>query len=271
MGDWIAFWNSKHAIYVNARHRDVHYRRVAQDILVHVGAGARILDYGCGEALHADLIAAPAAQLTLCETASSLRAELSRSFSSNPRILVRSTEDVAKLPDGSFDLVIMHSVAQYLTPEEFDGVLALFHRLLAPEGVLILGDIVPPHLGAATDALALLRFALTNGFLGAAVVGLARTLASDYGRLRSQLGLTRYSETETVEKLSRAGFSVHRQRVNIGHDPARMTFLAKRAALSSENGSEGLSAASGEGVIADYELGQIEGVRTISRAMRCQR
>ena len=112
MGDWIAFWNSKHAVYVNARHRDVHYRRVAQDILVHVGAGARILDYGCGEALHADLIAAPAAQLTLCETASSLRAELSRSFSSNPRILVRSTEDVAKLPDGSFDLVIMHSVAQ---------------------------------------------------------------------------------------------------------------------------------------------------------------
>jgi len=126
MGDWIAFWNSKHAIYVNARHRDVHYRRVAQDILVHVGAGARILDYGCGEALHADLIAAPAAQLTLCETASSLRAELSRSFSGNPRILVRSTEDVAKLPDGSFDLVIMHSVAQYLTLEEFDGVLAPF-------------------------------------------------------------------------------------------------------------------------------------------------
>jgi SAM-dependent methyltransferase len=247
MDDWIAFWNSKHAIYVNARHRDVHYRGLAQDILVHVGAGARILDYGCGEALHADLIAAPAAQLTLCEAVSSLRAGLSRRFSGNPRILVCSTEDVAKLPDGSFDLVIMHSVAQYLTPEELDGVLALFHRLLAPDGVLILGDIVPPNVSAATDALALLRFALAKGFLGAAVVGLARTLASDYRRLRSQLGLTCYSETETVEKLSRAGFSAHRQPVNIGHDTARMTFLAKRAPVSSENGSEGPSAASGEG------------------------
>ena len=126
-------------------------------------------------------------------------------------------------------------------------MLALFHRLLAPDGVLILGDIVPPNVSAATDALALLRFALTNGFLGAAVVGLARTLASEYRRLRSQLGLTCYSETETVEKLSRAGFSAHRQPVNIGHDPARMTFLAKRAPLSSENGWEGPSAASGEG------------------------
>ncbi|MEA2923566.1 MAG: hypothetical protein QOD25_688, partial [Alphaproteobacteria bacterium] len=24
MGDWIAFWDSEHSIYVNARHRDVH-------------------------------------------------------------------------------------------------------------------------------------------------------------------------------------------------------------------------------------------------------
>src|SRR5262245_45081291 len=154
MGDWITFFNSKHSIYVNARHRDVHYRRVAQDILVHVGAGAYILDYGCGEALHADLIATPAAQLTLCETASFLRAGLSRRFSGNPRILVRTPEDVAKLPDGSLDLVIMHSVAQYLTPLELDDVLALFHRLLAPEGVLILGDIVPPHVRSVTDASA---------------------------------------------------------------------------------------------------------------------
>lgn len=45
MGDWIAFWNSNHPIYVNPRHRDVHYRAVAQDILARVPAGARVLDY----------------------------------------------------------------------------------------------------------------------------------------------------------------------------------------------------------------------------------
>ena len=57
MGDWIAFWDSEHSIYVNARHRDVHYRRIAQDIRAHLPAGAAVLDYGCGEALHADLVA----------------------------------------------------------------------------------------------------------------------------------------------------------------------------------------------------------------------
>jgi hypothetical protein len=29
--DWISFWNSDHPIYVNARHRDVHYRGIAEE------------------------------------------------------------------------------------------------------------------------------------------------------------------------------------------------------------------------------------------------
>jgi SAM-dependent methyltransferase len=173
------------------------------------------------------MIAASAAQLTLCETAPSVRAALSRRFRSNPRILVRSPEEVAKLPEGSFDVVVMHSVAQYLTPEELDGVLAVFRRLLPRDGLLILGDLLPPHVSAATDAFALLRFAFANNFLRAAIVGLMRTLASDYWRLRSQLGLTRYSESAMIEKLAGAGFSSHRERANIGHNPARMTFLAR--------------------------------------------
>jgi hypothetical protein len=43
MGDWIAFWDSEHSIYVNARHRDVHYRTIAQDIRTHVPPGAAVL------------------------------------------------------------------------------------------------------------------------------------------------------------------------------------------------------------------------------------
>jgi SAM-dependent methyltransferase len=228
MGDWIAFWNSKHSIYVNARHRDVHYHGIARDIRAHVPAGARVLDYGCGEALHADLIAASARALTLCEAAPMVRAALTRRFGAHATIEVRAPEEVAALPAGSFDIIVMHSVAQYLTRGELDVLLALFQRLLGVDGLLILGDVIPPHVSAATDATALLRFAATNGFLGAAVVGLVRTLASDYWRLRSRLGLTRYSEIAMIEKLAGAGFCGHRAGANIGHNPARMTFLARR-------------------------------------------
>ena len=226
MGDWIAFWDSEHSIYVNARHRDVHYRTIAQDVRAALPAGARVLDYGCGEALHADLVAAPARRLILCEAAPMVRAALADRFAGHPKIEVRAPDEVAALPAGSLDAVVLHSVAQYLTPQELDALLVLFRRLLSENGVFILGDVIPGHVSAATDAVALLRFAAANGFLGAAVVGLMRTAASDYWRLRTRLGLTRYDEAVITGKLVRAGFSVSRASANIGHNPARMTFVA---------------------------------------------
>jgi hypothetical protein len=229
MGDWISFWDSAHSIYVNARHRDVHYRTIAQDIRTHVPAGAAVLDYGCGEALHADLVAAPARTLILCEAAPVVRTRLAERFAGHPKIAVRAPEEVAALPSGSLDVVVLHSVAQYLTPQELAGLLVLFRRLIRDSGILVLGDVIPPHVSAATDAWALVRFAAANGFLGAALIGLVRTLASDYWRLRSHLGLTRYGETAMLEKLARARFSARRAPANIGHNAARMTFLARPA------------------------------------------
>jgi SAM-dependent methyltransferase len=229
MGDWIAFWDSEHSIYVNARHRDVHYRRIAQDIRAHLPAGAAVLDYGCGEALHADILAETAGRLILCEAAPMVRAALARRFGKNPKIEVRAPEEIAALPSGSLDVVVLHSVAQYLSPKELDELLVLFRRLLGANGVFILGDVIPPHVSALGDAAALLHFAARNGFLGAALVGLGRTFVSDYWRLRSNLGLTRYGEAAVMEKLKTAGFSARRAPANIGHNPARMTFLARPA------------------------------------------
>ena len=227
MGDWIAFWDSEHSIYVNARHRDVHYRTIARQLGAYVRPGAGVLDYGCGEALHAEIVAAAARRLILCEAAPRVRAALAARHAGDPKIDVLAPDEVAAQPAGSLDVVVLHSVAQYLTPGELDALLTLFHRLLRPGGMLIVGDIVPPDVSALTDALALLRFAAANGFFWAAVIGLGRTMLSDYGRLRTGLGLTRYAEAEMAGKLSAAGFAATRAAANIGHNQARMTFLAR--------------------------------------------
>ena len=122
-----------------------------------------------------------------------VRAALGRRFGNNPKIEVRPPEEIAALPSGSIDVVVLHSVAQYLSPTELDELLILFRRLLHANGVIILGDIIPPHVSALGDAAALIHFAARNGFLGAALVGLGRTFVSDYWRLRSNLGLARYA------------------------------------------------------------------------------
>lgn len=225
MKDWIAFWNAPNSIYVNARHRDVHYRTIAEDVRAHVpSADARVLDYGCGEALHAALIADACAALTLSDAAPAVRAALTERFARNGKIAFRSPEEVAAMPPGSFDLIVMNSVAQYLTREQLVALFAEFHRLLAPGGKFVLGDVIPKHVSPITDALAVLRFAAQNGFLVAAFAGLVRTVFSDYRKLRSRLGLSLYDEAEMQVLLRDKGFSAERAAKNIGHNPARMTF-----------------------------------------------
>jgi hypothetical protein len=89
--------------------------------------------------------------------------------------------------------------------------------------------VIPPQVTALTDILALLNFGAANGFFCAASAGLVRTALSDYRRLRSTLGLTRYSQAAVEARLEAAGFSVTRAPRNLGHNSARMTFLARPA------------------------------------------
>jgi SAM-dependent methyltransferase len=225
--DWTAFWDSKHSIYVNARHYEAHYSRIADDLRRYAPAGGIMLDYGCGEALSAARVADAPARLILCEAAPNVRAALAARFADNPKIVVRKPDDIAAMAAHSLDVIVMHSVAQYLSASEFDQLIRLFHRLLKPDGLFVLGDVMPHRVSAFGDALALFRFGREQGFFWAAVGGLIRTYFSRYWRLRKALGLARYSEQETVAKLEAAGFSVQRAEANIGHNARRMSFLAR--------------------------------------------
>jgi SAM-dependent methyltransferase len=228
ISDWLAFWDKPQSIYVNARHRDVHYRLIAEELADLVPSqSARVLDYGCGEALHADLVAAAASELLLCDGAPSVRSAISSRFAGNPKIRALAPEEVERLPDQSLDFIALHSVAQYLTPEQTQTLLGLFHRLLRPTGMFLVSDVIPPGVTAAIDVAALLRFGAANGFLFAAIGGLARTAFSDYRRLRARFGLTHYSEAALKEKLSAAAFSAQPAPKNIGHNQARMAFIAR--------------------------------------------
>ena len=223
---WIEFWDSKHSIYVNSRHEAAHFRRIAEDIRGYAPPGGVMLDYGCGEALSACRVAEPVARLILCEPAPNVRVMLGARFAANDKIAVRKPEDVAMMPAGSMDVIVMHSVTQYLGARELDGLLKLFRRLIKPAGLLVLGDVIPHKLSTLADARMLLQFGRQEGFYGAALRGLVRTYFSDYRRLRKSHGLARYDGPEITAKLEAAGFSVEPASSNIGHNNRRLTFLA---------------------------------------------
>jgi SAM-dependent methyltransferase len=186
-----------------------------------------VVDYSCGEALSAAKVAEACGMLILAEPAPGVRGRLIARFAPNLKIRVRSLDDLRNMPEGSVDLAVMNSVAQYMTAEELDSALAVIHRLLKRNGRLVLGDILRPRVGMPIDVLALLRFAAKHGFLKDAFTGLISTALSDYRELRRRLGLKRYSEADIIAKLARAGFDATRATYNIGHNPWRMTFEAR--------------------------------------------
>lgn len=224
---WRDFWDGEHAIYASDRHRLLHDRFVARDIMALIPQpGAVLLDYGCGEATAAADIAARCSRLMLCDAAPSVRARLVQRFAGNPAIAVLSPEEAEDIDDQSVDLLVINSVVQYLARSELDELLALARAKLRSGGRLVLADIVPTGQSPLSDAGALLRFAAQGGFLLPALWGLARTFFSDYRKLRSDLGLATYDETQMLAILREAGFDASRHRPNLGHNQGRMTFVA---------------------------------------------
>lgn len=225
---WRDYWNADTPIYVNERHKTLHYNLVARDIAALVPSpDATVLDYGCGEALSAGRVAAACGRLYLCDGAPLVRRRLADRFAGEPKVTVLAPEEIDRIPDGAVDLAVVNSLLQYLPPEEFLSLLGVWRRKLREGGLLALADVIPTDASPLADVQALLGFAWRGGFVVPALRGLARTALSDYSKLRAELGLTQYGESEMLEILRERGFEAERRPANVGHNPWRMTFLAR--------------------------------------------
>ncbi|POR56824.1 class I SAM-dependent methyltransferase [Bosea psychrotolerans] len=228
---WRDFWNGEHSIYVSPRHKTLHYRQIAKDLVGQIPASdAVVLDHGCGEALSADLVAAACGKLYLCEAAPNVRERLRAMFGRIGHVAVVSPEEVEALPEATLDLVVANSLIQYLSREELMALLRSWLAKLKPGGKLVIADVIPPDVSPLTDASQLLAFAWRGGFLAAALAGLVRTAFSDYRKLRAQYGLSTYAEADIVGLIRAAGYDAVQRQPNFGHNPARMTFAGTKPA-----------------------------------------
>ena len=227
---WRDYWNSDTPIYVNERHRQLHYRRIATDLVAlidEIGPQGKpvVLDYGCGEALEADQVAKRCEILLLADAASTVVDHLQARFAGTPRIRVLHADHVETLRDASLDIVVVNSVIQYVARAEFDRLLSVCRAKLKPQGALALADVIPRSVGPVKQTLRrLLRFAAQHGFLVAALTGLVRTALSDYRKLSKTLGVAHYDEQEMLGILRNAGFAPTRRQPNLGIDTGSYDF-----------------------------------------------
>jgi ubiquinone/menaquinone biosynthesis C-methylase UbiE len=226
---WREFWNGEHKMYVNARHSLLHFEEIANRVVPYIGKpNAAVLDYGCGEALAAHILASRCGHLYLYDAASKIENALRKRYSASDKISVLSERRLQALPDASLDLFICNSIFQYLSPEECREVVAFAAKKLKLGGKMLVGDIVPPYVDKVADSLALLDFAYRGGFFLAALRGvMARFLSLD-PRARPRLRLTTFSIPDMQRLLSIEGFETRRIEPNIGHNRTHMSFIGKR-------------------------------------------
>lgn len=226
---WVEYWNGDSPVYVNDRHKTLHAKAVAGDIIALIESpDAIVLDYGCGEALEARRVAARCGTLYLHDAAPAVLARLAQRVADEPRARPLDAEGVEALAPESLDLIVINSVAQYIPKADFAALIAQLATKLKSGGRLVLGDLLPPGLSPITDAKALLSFGAQGGFLIPAVLGLVRTYFSEYRNIRSALGLVHYAPDEAVSLLEAAGLKARRLERNFGHNQVRMAFEGRK-------------------------------------------
>lgn len=221
---WLDYWNGEVSLYVSPRHLQAHYRGLFTAIRPLLPAAPfTLLDFGCGEALMAPAIAELGGRVILFDDAGARRAGLRHRFAGNPNIQV--TDELESLA-GRCDLVLVISVLQYVPKRQLPQLLGRLKRLLKPQGRVLFGDILAPDNSLVADTLALLKFGWREGFLGDALLGLARTLKSDYRQARQHLGLSSYGLDELQDALRAAGLTGTALDWNIGHAGHRRSLIA---------------------------------------------
>ena len=110
MQSWLAYWDAPNKSYVSDRHRQAHYDVLFSGIrpFLPEGRGTTALDWGCGDALAAERIAAVCGSVLLYDAAVSTRERLRQRYGALSRIRIIDDAGLDDLPDGSIDLVIIN-------------------------------------------------------------------------------------------------------------------------------------------------------------------
>lgn len=169
---------------------------------VGLNPNARVLDFGCGFGFVAELLAPKVGQVFLWDTSSNMRrrARLKLACHKNIRFLDLSEPQAIAL-DLKFDLIVVNSVVQYMSLEQFAACLVMWRTMLAPRGRIVLSDLIPPDYNSVSDILDLLKFSIRRNVFRSALLQAMRDLGR-YWRMRHGCPLTRIS-VEDLTKLSK--------------------------------------------------------------------
>jgi cyclopropane fatty-acyl-phospholipid synthase-like methyltransferase len=196
--------------------------------LVPISASTRVLDFGCGWGNVARLLAPEVGELFLWDDAPRMRLLALEATTGRPNVRLLDLTTPVEGTEGRFDLILANSVGQFMTADELRGWLRRWRGMLAPDGRLVLSDLVPPDYPALADLLTLFRFSASKGFLFRALWDAARVMPL-YWRTRNARPLLRTSRQELATWGLEAGLTAPDFPPNLTCFKQRITAVYRRA------------------------------------------
>ena len=193
----------------------------------------RVLDFGCGFGLVADLLAPKVGELYLWDASANMRRHARRQIAGHPNVrYLDLSRGTPPLGAPALDLVLVNSVVQYMAADEFGAWLRCWRDLLAPSGRVVVSDVIPPAGGSSLEFLDLLKFSARRGFLLRALWQAVRELG-DYRKTRRANPLACLSREDLTTSGRRVHLNVAFIPRNLTHFPNRITAVFSHAAHGS--------------------------------------
>lgn len=218
-GGWDTFWqtlNPDSRLYEEQSREYV--RKLTTEI--QIPCDARVLDFGCGFGFAALELAPLVGKLYLWDPHPRMRLHAQRHVAHLPNVCVLANYPAVGRCDVEFDFVLVNSVIQYMQVEEFASWLQRWPAVLAPDGQIIISDIIPHGHKGLFDYLDLLRFSMRRRFLLQAVTG-ARAEIVRYWMKRHERPLTHHSHQHLRHFAAEADLTLEMLSCNLTHFRSR--------------------------------------------------
>ena len=220
---WKSFWESASSCglsYVEAEY-------FVEALKQHVGLqpGWRVLDFGCGFGFTAGLIAPRVASVSVWDRAANMRAHARDHLATQGNVGFLDLGTAIALPDGGgFDLIVVNSVVQYMSADELAGWLAVWCDGLAPEGRLVLSDLIPRGYDVRRDIPAVLLFSLRRGMLLRALIEGVKE-GHRHRQVHRSAPLLTIAPEELTQQATELGLDTEILPMNLSSHPARLSVV----------------------------------------------
>ena len=166
---WESYWEGLNDRQQLFREQSDEYIRNL-DSTLGLDSRARVLDFGCGFGYVAELLAPRVGELFLWDSSANMRRRARLNVAGHQNIRFLDLSDSKPLSgELQFELILVNSVVQYMTFDEFSAWLLRWRNMLAPGGRIVVSDLIPPDYPAIWDIVDLLRLSARRGFLVRAI------------------------------------------------------------------------------------------------------